>query len=58
MEYFSEAYPSLFLFILNHFKMNDRIERYMTQCKMCENDPEKYSLYVHGYFLPWLDQQR
>ena len=40
MGYLSEAYPSLFLFILEHFKMTDRIEKYMAKCKMYETDPE------------------
>ena len=24
----------------------------------CEKQPEKYYLYVHGFFLPWLEKQR
>ena len=34
----------------------------MAKCKSYENDAEKYSLYLHGYFYIWfdkhLDQQR
>ena len=55
MDYLSEAYPRLFIFILEFFAMNDRIEQYMNKCKAYENDWYKYSLYVHGYFLVWLD---
>ena len=51
----SETYPRLFLFILEHFEMADRIEEYMAQCKAFEENPKKYSLYVHGFFLVWLD---
>ena len=58
MDYLSEAYPRLFIFILEFFAMNDRIEQYMSKCKAYENDQYKYSLYVHGYFLVWLDQQK
>ena len=58
MDYLSEAYPQLFIFILDYFDMNDRIEKYMTKCKGYEDNPYKYSLYVYGYFLVWLDQQR
>ena len=58
MDYLSEAYPRLYLLILDHFDMTDRIEQYMAKCKAYEKDPYKYSLYVHGYFLVWLDQQR
>ena len=58
MGYLSEEYPSLFIFILEFFDMTDRIEEYMTKCKVYENDPYRYSLYLHGYLLVWLDQQR
>ena len=56
MDYLSQAYPSLYLYILEHLQMNDEIEQYMAKCKEYENDHEKFSLYVHGYFLVWLDQ--
>ena len=55
MEYLSEAYPSLFIFVLEHLKMPELIELYMQRCKCYEDDVERYSLYVHGYFLPWLN---
>ena len=62
MTLLSEEYPTLYLFILDHFNMTDKIEEYMAQCKSYENDAEKYSLYLHGYFYIWfdkhLDQQR
>ena len=58
MDYLSEAYPRLYIFILKYFDMNDKIEDYMTKCKSYEEDPNKYSLYVHGYFRVWLYQQR
>ena len=58
MEYLSDEYPSLFVFILEQFEMRDRIEKYMAMCKTYENDPEKYTMYIHGYFLIWLHQQR
>ena len=38
--------------------MKTDLNRYMLQCKQLEDEYEKYSLYVHGYFLPWLQQQR
>ena len=58
MKYLSDEYPRLYLFILEYYNMNDRIDQYMAKCKAYENDHYKYSLYVHGYFLVWLDQQR
>ena len=56
MDYLSGAYPRLYIFILKFFDMTDRVEQYMTMCKPYEDNHEKYSLYVHGYFLVWLDQ--
>ena len=56
MDYLSEEYPRLFMIILESFDMTDRIEQYMSKCKEYEDDPYRYSLYVHGYFLVWLDQ--
>ena len=58
MDYLSEAYPSLYILILKHFKMPERIESFMAKCKEYEDSPENYSLYIHGFFLVWLDQQR
>ena len=29
----------------------------MQECKTYENDPYKYSLFVHGYLIPWYEQQ-
>ena len=56
MDYLSQSYPSLYLLILEHLQMTDEIEKYMAKCKEYENDHEKFSLYVHGYFLAWLHQ--
>ena len=30
----------------------------MSKCRGFKNDAEKISLYIHGYFLVWLDLQR
>ena len=56
MRYISEAYPSLYIFMLKQFNMSDRLEKYVAQCKEYEDDAEKYSLYIHGYWLVWLDR--
>ena len=58
IDYMSKAYPRLFIFILDQFGMKDRIEKFLAKCKAYEDDRYKYSLYVHGYLLVWLDQQR
>ena len=38
--------------------MDNELTRYMEECKKYENSNNNYSTYVHGYFLPWLQQQR
>ena len=38
--------------------MDSAIKIYMEVCQKLENNFEKYSIYVHGYFLPWLAQER
>ena len=60
MDFLGEEYPSLHIFILEHLKMHSKIEQYMAMCKKYEvesslsNDAtENYSLYIHGYLLPW-----
>ena len=33
------------------------MHQYMQECKTYENDPYEYSLFVHGYLIPWYEQQ-
>ena len=56
MDFLSETYPSLYIHILDHFGETDKVHKYMEKCKGYEKDYEKYSLYIHGYWLIWLDQ--
>ena len=63
MKYLGQHYPSLHVYILKQLNEKDKIEEYMSQCKKFEDDSleedlQNYSLYVHGYFLIWLDLQR
>ena len=58
MDLLRNEYPSLFIFILESFDMTERIDQFAIKCKACEEDRYKYSVYVHGYFYVWLDQQR
>ena len=53
--YLSQNYPCLYIFVLNSLDMNDRVHKYMQDCKSFESDSLKYSIYVHGFFIPWLD---
>ena len=58
MAHLSSHYPSLCIHILRYLNKHQMIEKYMSWCKKFENDPKNYSIYIHGYFLVWLDQQR
>ena len=58
MNFLVNEYPSLFIFILKSLDMTERTDQYMNKCKAYEEDCYKYSFYVHGYFLVWLEQQR
>ena len=54
MNLLSEEYPSLYVYILQHYNMKDSIQKYMDECKAFENKRDKYSRYIHGYLLIWL----
>ena len=56
--YLRDCYPTLYVFVLEHFKMQDKAEEYMSECKKYENEAQNYTLYIFGYWLPWLNQQR
>ena len=54
--YLGDHYPSLYHFALKHFKQYKELKDYMQECKNLENFPGipiKYSLYIHGYLIPW-----
>ena len=38
--------------------MLDELKQYQQRYKIYEDDPNYYSMYVHGYFIPWLERQR
>ena len=44
--------------MMRHLIWSDRLQMYMNECKMQENDPHRYSLYLHGYLIPRLEEQR
>ena len=57
--YLGEQYPCLLIFLLKKMGEKQLLENYMSHCKSYESDIddyENYSLYVHGYFLPWLQE--
>ena len=58
MNYLKQFYPSLYIFMLKHLKKMDVLEQYRQQCRSHETNPLNYSLYLHGFYLDWLEQQR
>ena len=58
MKHLNVYYPCLFLFTLQKLKKKELIEKYMTRCQALQGDCKKYSYYVHGYFLIFLQRKR
>ena len=58
MIYLGQYYPSLYRLLLIHSNQTERLEEYESSCKAFEDDHERYSLYVYGYFFPWLEAKR
>ena len=58
MSHLKRFYPSLYICVLQHLKRKDLLDKYMQECKEYINDSKKYSLFIHGYLIPWVDQQR
>ena len=54
MIFLAEEYPSLFVYMLGLYGKKDKIQKYMAKCKTFENNRDKYSIYIHGYLLIWL----
>ena len=56
IEFLSTWYPQLYIFVQQKRGMVTELRAYIQKCKSCENDsdPSKFSLYVHGYWLPCL----
>ena len=54
MTFLEENYPCLCIYVLKKRCQNRDLTNYMTRCKQYKDDVKKYSIYVHGYFLPWL----
>ena len=53
-EYLGERYPYLFALLLKRIGDKDALSEYMENNKRDGKD----SNYIHGYFLPWLQEQR
>ena len=58
IEIFKKKYPCLYIFILSSNRKRVALTRYMEECKKEEDDFLNYTLYIHGYLLPWLEELR
>ena len=58
MTILSQKYPGLYIAVLKLVSETDKIEQYMNKNKAYFHDHIKYSHYIHGYFLLWLEDQR
>ena len=58
MNYLSQQYPCLYMFMLTFLKKPDQLKEYIENCKSYKDDLKNYSLFIHGYLIPWYDQQR
>ena len=58
MHHLRDLYPNLCVFILKRYKNKAKIEQYREYYKSYEDDPYNYCMYVHGYFIPWIEDLR
>ena len=57
MDFLKFGFPGMYLFVCDVKKMSSELFREM--CKTCEEgDPEVYTFYILGWFLPFLSQLR
>ena len=54
IEFLSQEYPGLYLYVMKERGMHKEVNDYMEKCKLLKDSYEKYSFFVHGYFLPYL----
>ena len=57
-EYLGERYPDLFIFLMTKQGMTKELRRYMDRCMTYENDWKRFTLYVRGFWLPYLRHLR
>ena len=58
VSFLAEKCPSLCILVLKGLKRPKILDVYTESCKKREKDPYKYSLYVHGYLIPWFNSLR
>ena len=57
-EHLAARCPCLFVSVIKQRKNIDALAEYMAKCQSCEDDWRYYTLYVHGYLLPFFDDLR
>ena len=58
MRCLSQYYPSLYRYMLTHFEQNELLGQYTKECQSFIEHPQKFCYYIHGYFVPLIQQQR
>ena len=56
MTHLKEYYPGLCIYVMKKQGMNKELKQYKEKCKTYEMNSDKYSHYIHGYWLPNLEQ--
>ena len=55
----ARKYPSLNIFLLGKLNQYEKLKKYILECKAYETaNFNKYCLYIHGYLIPSLQNQR
>jgi len=58
IRYLSNKYPCLYVLVMRKRGKDYELEAYMSDCKSYENDWTKFSMYIHGYWIPFLQKEK
>ena len=54
LAYLKQFYSCLYIFILKSMNRTTEVQKYMLECNKRIGDYTKYTLYIHGNWLPWI----
>ena len=57
-KYLEERYPTLCVYVLKQQGRAAALDAYYAKCQACEGAWKHYSMYVHGYWHPHLEEQK
>ena len=57
-DFISKCYPEVYLAVLSRLNRVEDIAKYSDRCESLRDDPYNYSLYLHGFLLPFIQQHR